>query len=124
MLDNMGSGAERKCHVRLTSSLILNTSRLDLRISGRSRSCTLSADRPGTSTRRRAVLAKINWVVFAATRDHGAVRMNAIMAMIVVTCLWAFRAVRYGVVSNDATGMSIAMKPHCGCCRSSCYERV
>lgn len=33
----------------------------------------------------------------------------------VVVYLWALRAVSYGAFSNDATGMPIAMKPHCEC---------
>jgi hypothetical protein len=80
----------------------------------------MSADGPGPSTGRRTVLAKIDWSVIAVTLDNGTVWLNVIAPMIiggrfrvVVVYLWALRAVSYGAFSNDATGMPIAMKPHC-----------
>jgi hypothetical protein len=83
---------------------------------------SLSTNGPSSSTCGRTVLAEIDWSVIAVLWDNGAVLMKMMATMAVrgrvravVVYLWALRAVSYGAFSNNATGMPIAMKPHCGC---------
>jgi hypothetical protein len=83
---------------------------------------SLSANRPGPSTGGCTVLAEIHRSIVAVARNNTTVWIKMMVAMAVggrvramVVYLWALRAVSYGVVSNNATGMPIAMKPHCGC---------